>query len=119
VTMAGGARRPRAAARSPDTRLPMLPVPSPDVIHRALPEGGILFHCADEVYFGLNPVGVRVWALLPPAHETLDGLCGALAAEYPDAPPEAIRADVAELLDALAAHGLVRAPGAAAAADAA
>jgi hypothetical protein len=96
----------------------MLPVPSPDVIHRALPEGGILFHCADEVYFGLNPVGVRVWSLLPPVHETFDGLCGALTAEYPDAAPETIRADVAELLEALVAHKLVRDPAAASPADA-
>ena len=97
----------------------MLPVPSPDVIHRALPEGGILFHSADEVYFGLNPVGVRVWELLPPASETLDALCGVLAAEYPDASPDTIRADVAELLAELAAHGLVHAPAAVGAADAA
>jgi hypothetical protein len=89
----------------------MIPLPHADVIYKELPEGGILFHCADEVYFGLNPVGARVWELLPAA-DSVDALGAALAAEYPDADPRAVRADVAELLDALAAHGLVHAPAA-------
>ena len=48
----------------------MLPLPHTDVIYKKLPEGGILFHCTDEVYFGLNPAGARVWELLPDAEIT-------------------------------------------------
>ena len=89
----------------------MLPLPDTDVIYKELPEGGILFHCTDEVYFGLNPVGARVWELLPAAG-SVDALSAALATEYPDVHPDTVRADVAELLDTLATHGLVRAPAA-------
>lgn len=85
----------------------MLPVPHPQVIYKALGEGSILFHTAEEVYFGLNRVGARVWELLPSAG-TLDELSAAIAAEYPDAPSDTVRADVAELLEALSAQGLVR-----------
>jgi hypothetical protein len=89
----------------------MLPLPHADVIYKKLPEGGILFHCTDEVYFGLNPAGARVWELLPDA-ESVDALGAALAAEHPGVDPGTVRADVAELLEALAAHGLMRAPAA-------
>jgi hypothetical protein len=89
----------------------MLPLPHADVIYKKLPEGGILFHCTTEVYFGLNPAGARVWELLPQA-ESVEALGAALAAEYADADPGAVRADVAALLEALSAHGLMDAPGA-------
>jgi hypothetical protein len=85
----------------------MLPVANPAVVFRALSEGAVLFSTTDEVYFGLNSVGARVWELLPPAHETLDSLCAALAKEYPDVSPDTIRTDASELLEELTVHGLV------------
>ena len=86
----------------------MLPTRNPNVIFKTLATGAVLYSTADEVYFGLNAVGVRVWELLPPAQQTLDGLCGVLSAEYPDVPAEVIRADVAEVLEELAKLGLVQ-----------
>lgn len=83
-----------------------LPLPNPQVIHRSLPDGAVLFSTADEVYFGLNAVASRVWELLPPALGTIGELCLTLQAEYPDAPPATIRADVAELLEHLEVNGL-------------
>ena len=50
----------------------MLPTRNPKVIFKALATGAVLYSTEEEVYFGLNPVGVRVWELLPPAHQTLD-----------------------------------------------
>lgn len=85
----------------------MLPTRNPNVIFKALATGAVLYSTADEVYFGLNPVGVRVWELLPPAQQTLDGLCGVLCTEYPDVPAEVIRSDVAEILEELSKLGLV------------
>lgn len=85
----------------------MLPTRNPNVIFKALATGAVLYSTADEVYFGLNPVGVRVWELLPPAQQTLDGLCGVLCSEYPDVPAEVIRGDVAEILEELSKLGLV------------
>ena len=84
-----------------------LPMPNPQVIHRSLPDGAVLFSTVDEVYFGLNAVASRVWELLPPALTTLGEVCETLQAEYPDVPPAVIRADVVELLDHLRANALV------------
>jgi hypothetical protein len=84
----------------------MLPTVNPSVVFRSLSEGAVLFSAKDEVYFGLNAVGARVWELLK-SHASLDSLCAAVAAEYPDAPPQTIRDDVSELLEELTEHGLV------------
>ncbi len=57
------------------------------------------------VYFGLDPIGARVWkALLAPV--TLDQLCIELAQEY-DVQRETLEADLRELIQDLVAHGLV------------
>lgn len=89
----------------------VLPVANPAVIFRALAEGGVIFSTLDEVYYGLNSVGARVWELLPPASSSFDELVGKVAAEYPEVDEWVIRGDVAELLGDLEQHGLVlRAP---------
>ena len=86
----------------------MLPVANPKVIYKALLDGeAVLFSTEEEVYFGLNEVGARVWELLPPATNSLDELCAALAVQYPDADPAMIRADVMELIAELSSHRLV------------
>lgn len=85
----------------------MLPSPHPAVLFQTVTEGAILLHTEQEVYFGLNGVGVEVWQLLPPACTELEEVCGALAARYPDVPVEELRSDVTELLDTLVAQGLV------------
>ena len=92
----------------------MLPVANPDVLFRAMADGAVLFSSRDEVYFGLNAVGARVWELLAPS-STLDDVCDALQREYPDAAPELIRADVEELVAQLVANGLAHPPQSAAA----
>lgn len=91
----------------------VLPAPNPVVIFRALAEGGVIFSTVDEVYYGLNAVGARVWALLPPQSSSLDELVGKVAAEYPEVDTSVIRADVAELIGDLEQHGLLVRPPAA------
>ena len=85
----------------------MLPIANPGVICKSVPDGAVLFSTTDEVYFGLNEVGARVWELLPPATRTLDELCAAVQRHYPDVALGTIRTDVMELLDELASQGLV------------
>jgi hypothetical protein len=87
----------------------VLPTRNPKGIFKALATGAVLYSTEEEVYFGLNPVGVRVWELLPPAHQTLDEVCRVLAAEYPEAGEDVIRTDVKELIDELLKLGLVHA----------
>lgn len=87
-----------------------LPKPSESAIFRALPEGGVLFSTASEVYFGVNTVGARIWELLPPATCTFDELCAALSAEYSDVGADVIRGDARKFVEQLVANGLVIPP---------
>jgi hypothetical protein len=84
-----------------------LPHPSPAAIFKELDEGGVLLSTTDEVYFGVNPVGAKIWSLLPPVSRTFGELCAALERQYPDAGADRIRVDVQEFLEALIASGLV------------
>ena len=84
-----------------------LPHPSPAAIFKELDEGGVLLSTADEVYFGVNPVGAKIWSLLPPNSATFGELCLALQQQYPDAPGDQIKIDVQEFLQALIDSGLV------------
>jgi hypothetical protein len=84
-----------------------LPHPSPAAIFKELDEGGVLLSTADEVYFGVNPVGAKIWSLLPPNSTTFGELCAALERQYPEAPGDQIKIDVQEFLQALTDSGLV------------
>ncbi len=86
----------------------MLPAADPNVIFKPLAEGAVLFSMKDEVYYGLNPVGMRIWQLLPPVHASLDDLCTSLQADYPQVDPAVLRSDVVELLAELTSLGLLQ-----------
>jgi hypothetical protein len=86
-----------------------LPAANPDVIFKPVAEGAVLFSVKDEVYYGLNAVGMRIWQLLPPVHSSVNELCDALRTDYPQVDAAVLRADVMELLDELTALGLLRA----------
>jgi hypothetical protein len=77
------------------------------VVFRTVSEGTVLLHMEEEVYFGLNAVGGRIWELLPPECKDLDDLCARLSESYPDVEPAALREDVVELLGHLREHKLV------------
>ena len=84
-----------------------LPVPHPDVIARALPDGSVLFHPLTEVYFGLNETGTVVWSALAAGVTSEDGLVSAVLAQWPDATPTDVTCHVRELLADLSIEGLV------------
>jgi Coenzyme PQQ synthesis protein D (PqqD) len=85
----------------------VLPSPGPAVVCCEVEDGAVLLSTADEVYFGLNRVGLRIWRLLPPVHHELDDLCEVLAREYPEVERDLLRADVESLLADLLVNGLV------------
>ena len=93
----------------------MLPVPTQDAIFKRLDNGAVVYHCTDEVYFGLNDEGARMWELLPPVCGSLDDLVARMATEHPDVDHSTILRDAQELMASLERFGLVRfAPSAAA-----
>lgn len=78
---------------------------SADVIFRDLEGEAVLLDLASGRYFGLNPVGTRVWTLLD-GGATVDGVVGAISAEF-EADPDEVTRDVDELLAELMARGLL------------
>ena len=80
---------------------PILPRPHPAVMFREVSDGAVLLQMEEEIYFGLNAVGARIWQLLPPACTSLDDICERLESVYPDVPADQLRADVTELLEQL------------------
>jgi hypothetical protein len=87
-----------------DTQLPR---PSPSAVFKYLAEGAVLFSTTDEVYFGLNAVGARIWELLPPVTTTFGELCSELARQYPDVDLRRIQMDASQFLRELTQSGLV------------
>jgi len=79
---------------------------SPDVIAREVGGEMVLMHLGSGTYFGLNPVGGRIWQLLDERSRTVADLAATITAEY-EAPAEQVAADVLALADDLARHELV------------
>ena len=77
------------------------------MIYRDLPEGAILFCTRTEVYFSLNPIGARIWRLLPPVCASEDEIVAQLSAEHPEINLGKIASDVRRLIDELVGNGLV------------
>ena len=84
-----------------------LPRPRSSVILRELQEGAILFSTESEIYFSLNPVGLKVWRLLPPACSQVDEVVAKIHSDFPDVSVETIASDVQSLLSELRSQGLV------------
>lgn len=85
---------------------------SPDVLVQELDGEAVLLNLESERYFGLDPVGTRVWALLE-ERTSLDAVHETLLAEF-EVEPERLRADLLQLVGELAGAGLVtvdQAPG--------
>lgn len=83
-----------------------LPAPSPSVIFKELPDGAVLYCSESEVYFGLNEVGVAIWASLPPVLHTFDELVSEISGRFPGMELETIRSDAREFVEDLVENGL-------------
>lgn len=64
-----------------------------------------ILNLKNSVYYGLNPVGARVWNLLHQPR-SVGALLGALLDEY-DVEPERCRNDLLGLLEQLRSEGLI------------
>ena len=79
--------------------------PSTEVLAQEVGGEAVLLDLAGERYFGLDPIGTRIWALLAPA-PVLQQVHASLCAEF-DADPVRIEGDLLALVRQLAEAGLV------------
>jgi hypothetical protein len=78
---------------------------SDDVVFRDLDGEAIILNLASGVYFGLDPVGTRMWQLIEQRGRLKDVLA-AMRDEY-DAPAEKIEGDLLHLASELSEMGLL------------
>ena len=78
---------------------------SDDLIGGDVADEVVLLSVALSKYYGLNPVGSRIWTLLDTPMSAAD-LCGRLAGEY-DVPVDVCERETLDFLNTLAVEGLV------------
>lgn len=81
--------------------------PAPGVVVREIDDELVLLHLGRSFYFGLDPVGARMWGVLT-AGRTITEAFEVLVAEF-EVEPERLRADLDKLVAELAEHGLIAA----------
>jgi hypothetical protein len=79
---------------------------SGEVLVQEIGGEAVLLDLASERYFGLDPVGTRIWQLLADAH-SLAQVHQALCSEF-EAAPECIGEDLLALVGQLSEAGLVQ-----------
>jgi hypothetical protein len=78
---------------------------SPHVVARAVGEETVLLNLESGMYFGLDPVGGRIWALIGDG-KTLAEACDVLVKEY-DVTRDVLERDALKLASDLAEQKLV------------
>jgi len=84
-----------------DTRLAL----SPDAVSRELDGEAVILHLGSGQYFGLDPIGTRIWTLLGEHHRPRD-VAAVLVGEY-DVRPQQLETDLLDLLTRLADRDLI------------
>ena len=78
---------------------------SPDVIFNELQGEAVLLNMRSGQYYGLDPVGTRIWSLVQ-QHGRLEAIYEQLLDEF-DVTPGRLRSDITALLEQLESKGLV------------
>ncbi len=76
-----------------------------DVLMREVEGEAVLLHLDSGRYYGLDPVGTRMWVILTSA-ASVEAACAQLVGEY-DVTPAVLREDVAEFVMQLVEQGLL------------
>lgn len=79
--------------------------PSSDAVDSEVGDETVVLHLKSGTYFGLDPVGTRIWDLLKQGLSP-DAICATLAKEY-DVEREIIDADARRFLDQLDAYDMI------------
>lgn len=83
-------------------------VPSPQALDSAVGWETVLLHLGNDTYYGLDPVGTRIWSLLKEGM-TPDAILDHLIEEY-DAEPATLEADLRRFLADLLDHAILEEP---------
>lgn len=75
------------------------------VMARQVGDETVILDLASGTYFGLDPVGARVWQLMSEG-KTLSEICDSMLDEY-EVTRDALESDVIELAQRLNAQGLI------------
>jgi hypothetical protein len=90
---------------TPDITLESRVVASDRQVSRTVGDEAVILELDRGAYFGLDPVGTRVWSLIQEPRAVHE-LCDTIVAEY-DVAPARCQADVLELLARMRETGLV------------
>lgn len=78
---------------------------SPDAADSAVGEETVILHLKSGKFYGLDPVGTRIWALIKDGMRP-DALCEQIAAEF-DADLEIVESDTRRFLAELEANDIL------------
>jgi Coenzyme PQQ synthesis protein D (PqqD) len=92
-------------AVDPSLSLESVVVAATSQVSCSLGDESAILNMKNTVYYGLDPVGTRVWALLRQPR-TIREMCDVIVDEYDVERPRCER-DILELLEAMKAEGLV------------
>lgn len=81
----------------------------PDTLINVIGEEAVLLNLKNEQYFGLDPMGTRMWNVLT-ASDSVQTAFDSLLSEY-EVTADVLRRDLTDLLEKLLAHGLVELQG--------
>ena len=79
---------------------------SNDVMVREVDDGAVLLELEKGVYYGLDPIGLRIWHMIS-EQRSIGTICEQLNLEY-DVSQNKLSSDVINLLGELEQNGLVR-----------
>lgn len=81
----------------------------PDTLVNVIGEEAVLLNLKSEQYFGLDPMGTRMWQVLTTS-DSIQAAFDILLAEY-EVSADVLQRDLIELLEKLLAHGLAELQG--------
>ena len=87
------------------TKVTAMVVAIPDQVSCQVADDVAILSLRDGCYYGLNPVGARIWNLIQQPIE-VEEIVSTILEEY-DVAPEKCQADVTRMLNELAARGLL------------
>ena len=77
-----------------------------DVVFRELQGEAVILSLESSTYFGLDPIGTRIWQLCE-THGSLRAVFDAMHDEF-DASDDVLQADLLAFVDELSANGLLK-----------